>query len=151
MTGSLMLRGALGPRASAISLHIDFMVFFNLSKARVPCKGLRLLSGAHQEQEESVPSPRPQDDADSRDLCPGILHSSHRHPSSASETHPLSQPPVKETGNKQADHVAGTCPRSGQALEGSSPPQAQHHRIRAADLGGVAKASSQAEATGVYT
>lgn len=88
---------------------------------------------------------------DSRDLCPGILYSSHRHPSSASETHQLSQPPAKEAGNKQAEHVAGTCPRSGQALEGSSPPRAQHHRIRTADLGGVAKASSQTEVMGVYT
>lgn len=120
MTGSLMLHGALGPRAPAISLLIDFMVFFHLSKARVPCKGLHLLSGAHQEQEESVPSSRPQDGAESRDLCPGILHSSHRHPSSASETHQFSQPPAKEAGNKQAERAS---PRGVKSSPSSAPPR----------------------------
>lgn len=152
MTGGLTLHWALGPRASAISLRIDFMVFFHLSKARVPCEGLHLLSRAYHEQEENVPLSRRQDDAASRDLCLGTHHFSHRHPSLPLRTHQLIQPQAKVAGNKQVDHVTVACPRSRQALKGSSPPQAWRHHICAAQCPScwAWRGHKSPEATGVY-
>lgn len=150
-TGSLMLHWTLGPRASAISLHIDFVVFFHSSEDQVLCKGLCLLSRTHQLPEKNVPLSRPQDGAASRDL-PGLS-------ATLAITIPprpqdaitwVSQPQAKAAGNLpllQAGCVAAACWGAGKPLQG----QVFHElcattsalpSVQAAEPGRVIKAQS---------